>query len=311
MGMFFGAQIHGNSTTFEEMKTVAQTMDRGLWRSAWTYDHFVPPEDFLDERDPSLEGWMTLAGLAVLTERLRWGCIVTGNTYRNPALLAKMAATVDNMTGGRLELGIGAAWHEREHLAYGYDFPTIRERSDRLEEACALIKALFSAEGNVDFQGKYYRLEQAPFSPRCVQQPHAPIMVGGGGEKRTLRTLARYGDMMNVSGTPEIVRHKIEVLEAHCADAGRDPAEITRTAFLPVALQDDPKKAAHLRTVWGRGRSQQERERYLPIGSAEHIVDALRAYAEVGVQGVIFQGIPNSKPQLYQRLNDEVLAALV
>jgi F420-dependent oxidoreductase-like protein len=311
MGLFFGAQLHGNSTTFEQMKTIAHIMDRGLWHSAWTYDHFVPPEDFLDERDPSLEGWMTLAGLAVLTERLRWGCIVSGNTYRNPALLAKMAATLDNMTGGRLELGIGAAWHEREHIAYGWEFPSLRERSDRLEEACALIKALFSAEELVDFEGRYYRLERAPFSPRCVQQPHAPIMVGGGGEKRTLRTLARYGDVMNVGGTPEVVRHKIEVLEAHCADVGRDPAEITRTVFTPLALQDDPKKAAHLRELWGRGRTEEERERTLPIGGAEHIVEVLRRYEEVGAQGIIFQGIPNAMPELYERLNQEVLAALV
>jgi F420-dependent oxidoreductase-like protein len=310
MEVFFGAQIPGNSTTFEEMKAVAQTMDRGLWHSAWTYDHFLPPEAFLDENDPSLEGWATLTGLAVLTDRVRWGCLVTGNTYRNPALLAHMAATVDQMTGGRLEFGIGAAWHEREHRAYGWDFPSLRERSDRLEEACALIKTLFTAEGPVDFHGKYYRLDRAPFAPRCLQQPHAPIMVGGGGEKRTLRTLARYGDVMNVSGTPEIVRHKIEVLERHCAEVDRDPTAITRTIFLPVALQDDPDKAAHLRSIWGPGLglAEEERERYLAIGSADHLIDVFRQYQQVGVQGIIFQGIPN-RPRLYERLNEEVLTS--
>jgi F420-dependent oxidoreductase-like protein len=308
MEIFFGAQLHGNSTTFDDMKAVAQIMDRGRWHSAWTYDHFVPPEAFLDETDPSLEGWTTLTGLAVLTERLRWGCIVSGNTYRNPALLAKMAATVDNMTNGRLEFGIGAAWHEREHRAYGFNFPSLRERSDRLEEACALIKALFTAKGPVDFHGKYYCLEQAPFAPRCVQRPHPPIMVGGGGEKRTLRTLARYGDVMNVGGPPEMVRHKIEVLERHCAEAGRDPAEITRTVLFPVALQDDPEKAARLRATWGRGMAERDRDRILPIGSADHIIGVFRRYQEVGVQGIIFQGVPN-RPQLYERLDREVLAA--
>ncbi len=308
MQLFFGSQIAGNSTSFEDMAAVARVMDGGLWQSAWTFDHFMPPLEFLDENDPALEGWITLTGLAVLTERLRWGCIVTGNTFRNPALLAKMAATLDQMTNGRAELGIGAGWYEREHRAYGWDYPSLKERSDRLEEACALIHALFSAEGPVDFAGTYYRLEQAPFAPKCVQEPHVPIMVGGGGEKRTLRTLAMYGDVMNVGGTPAEVRHKIEVLERHCAEAGRDPSEISKTVFLPVALQDDPEKATHLRGLWGGDMSSDDAERYLAIGSADHIVDLFRQYQDVGVQGIIFQGIPN-RPRLYERLNDDVLAA--
>lgn len=310
MSLFFGAQIPGNDTTFEAMKAVAQEMDRGHWRSAWTFDHFVPPMPYLDERGDCLEGWTTLTGLAVCTERLRWGCIVTGNTYRNPALLAKMAATVDQMTGGRVQLGIGAAWHEREHEAYGWDFPVMRERSDRLEEACALIRALFTAEGPVNFEGKYYRLVNAPFAPKCAQEPHAPIMVGGGGEKRTLRTLARYGDMMNTGGTPAMLKHKMDVLDKHCADAGRDPTEITRTAFMAVALTDDETRARRLRGIFGAGMSEEDQQRYLAIGQADHIVDVLREYEKVGIQGIIFQGMPN-KPELYTRLNEEVLGVFV
>jgi F420-dependent oxidoreductase-like protein len=310
MSLFFGSQIPGNDTTWEAMKSVAETMDRGHWTSAWTFDHFVPPLQFLDEGGDCLEGWATLIGLAVSTEHLRWGCIVTGNTYRNPALLAKMAATTDCMTNGRLELGIGAAWHQREHEAYGWDYPSMKERSDRLEEACALIHALFTADGPVDFEGRYYRLDKAPFAPRGVQQPHIPIMVGGGGERRTLKTLAMYGDMMNVSGTPEMIKHKIEVLEKHCANVDRDPAEITRTVFLPVALQDNPEKAAHLRGLFGAGMTEEDRERHLPIGNADHIIEVFRSYEAIGVQGIIFQGIPN-KPRHYERLNEEVLTAFV
>ena len=133
-------------------------------------------------------------------------------------------------------------------------------------------------------------------------------MVGGGGEKRTLRTLAKYGDVMNVGGTPAQVRHKIDVLERHCAGAGRDPAQITKTVFVPVALQDDPEKAARLRGLWAADMSSEDAERYLAIGSADHIVNLFRQYQEVGVQGIMFQGIPNN-PRLYERLNDEVLAA--
>src|SRR5579883_2424750 len=162
MGMKFGAQIPGNQTTWDAMVAVAKTMDAGRWDSAWTFDHFVPPLGFMDESQDCLEGWMTLAGLGALTSRLKLGTIVSGVTYRNPALLAKMCATLDAMTGGRAILGIGAAWHVREHEAYGWDFPPIKERSDRLEEACALIRALFRSDGPVSFQSKYYRLDNAP-----------------------------------------------------------------------------------------------------------------------------------------------------
>jgi F420-dependent oxidoreductase-like protein len=310
MSLFFGSQLNGVNATFDEVRRVAQEMDRGHWHSAWTFDHFVPPMPGFDERGGCLEGWTLLTGLAVTTERLRWGCLVTGNTYRNPALLAKMAATVDEITGGRLELGIGAAWHEREHEASGWEFPPLRERSDRLEEACALIRALFTATEPVDFEGKYYRLVNAPFAPRCVQQPHVPIMVGGGGEKRTLRTLARYGDVMNVSGTPDVLRHKIEVVQRHCANAGRDPSEITSTVFMGVYLSDDEERVKRLRGMFGAGMTEEEQARYVAVGNAEHIINVFREYEAAGADGIILQAIPN-KPDLYARLNEEVLPAFV
>ena len=306
--MFVGSQLHANSTTWDRVAATVRTMDEGGWHSAWVPDHFVPPLAFLNEADDNLEGWTLLTAMAAVTDRVRLGVLVAGNTYRDPALLAKMAATLDHISNGRLEFGIGAAWHEREHEAYGWHFPSVKERSDRLEEACALLKALFTADGPVDFEGQYYHLDAAPFAPRFVQEPHAPIMVGGGGEKRTLRTLARYGDVMNVSGSPALVQHKIEVLEAHCADLGRDPATITKTVMTPVGLADDETRAERLRDLWAAGRPDEER-RALPIGTAAHVIDALGAYATLGVDGVIFQGLPNT-PALYERLADEVIPAL-
>ena len=133
--MDIGSQLHANATTWDRTLEVARLMDAGSWHSLWVPDHFVPPEAFLDERDDNFEGWTLLTGLAASTERVRLGVLVSGNTYRNPALLAKMSATFDHISNGRLEVGIGAAWHVREHEAYGWDFPSIRERSDRLEEA--------------------------------------------------------------------------------------------------------------------------------------------------------------------------------
>lgn len=283
-------------------------MDAGSWHSLWVPDHLVPPEAFLDEADDNFEGWTLLTGIAAATERVRLGVLVSGNTYRNPALLAKMAATFDHISNGRLELGIGAAWHVREHEAYGWDFPSIRERSDRLEEACALIKALFTAAAPVNFDGTYYQLTRAPFAPKCVQQPHAPIMVGGGGERRTLRTLAMYGDVMNVGGTPQDVAHKIDVLNQHCADIGRNPTEISKTGFGPIGLQDDEAKAAHLRELWRPNMSEEERWANLAIGPADHVIEVLQAYEAAGLDGWIFQGVPNN-PRLYARLADEILPA--
>jgi F420-dependent oxidoreductase-like protein len=302
--LFFGTQVH-NGATWQQLLEVAQTMDAGRWHSLWVYDHFVSgPDDTGD----CFESWSLLGALAASTSRVRLGNLVTGNTYRNPALLAKMAATVDQISGGRLEFGIGAGWHQREHIAYGWDFPPLKERSDRLEEACALIKALFTSEGPVSYTGHYYRLVNAPFAPKCAQTPHPPIMVGGGGEHRTLRTLARYGDVMNVSGSPAQVAHKIEVVAKHCADIGRNPAEITTTIMIPVALVDDPERARRFREAFGAGQTEEERDENLAVGSSDQIRKVFEGYRVVGVDGIIMSNVPMN-PRLYQRLDEEVLAA--
>ncbi len=310
MRMTFGAQIPGNSTDFSLMRDVAQTMDATRWSSAWTYDHFVPPLVFMDETQDSLEGWMTLAALGEATTNLMLGTLVSGVTYRNPGLLAKMTATMDHNTGGRAILGLGAAWHEREHAAYGWDFPELKERSDRLEEATALIRALFRGDGPVQFEGKYYRLDHAPFAPRV--HPDHPggaieIMIGGNGARRTLRTLARYGDICNIRGTPEEVAQMIGVIRGHCEDAGRDPSEITLTTVMRPALVDEQHKIDRLRQVHGEGMSDEQRTR-LPIGPAEHLIGLFKEYEAIGITGFVFESIPNN-PRLYEQFDELVLSA--
>jgi F420-dependent oxidoreductase-like protein len=224
--MRFGIQTSLNNVEWREIEQMWRFLDRETsFHSAWTFDHFVPPLPGQDVNANCFEGWSSLAALAAITERVRVGCLVTGVTYREPAVLAKMAVTIDHLSNGRLELGLGAAWHEGEHRMYGIAFPPMKERQDRLEEAAQVIRLLFDGTPPLNFDGRYYSLKNAVFLPKSLQQPHPPLMIGGGGEKRTLRTLARYGDVMNVSGTPEQVRAKIAVLEEHCGEVGRDPAD--------------------------------------------------------------------------------------
>jgi alkanesulfonate monooxygenase SsuD/methylene tetrahydromethanopterin reductase-like flavin-dependent oxidoreductase (luciferase family) len=278
-------------------------MEAGRWSSAWFYDHFIPPFSFtaeVMEHDgiATYEGWSLISGAAAITNRLRLGLLVAGNTYRNPALMAKMAATVDQMSKGRIQLGMGAAWNIREHQAYGWDFPSAKERSGRLEEACKLLKTLFTAEGLVDFQGEYYTLKQAPFEPKAVQQPHPPIVVGGTGEKRTLRTAALYGDVMNVIASPEEFKRLVGVLERHCEDVGRNPATIRKTVHVPIRIMENEARAAELR----RG------DDWNMIGPVSYVIDRVGDFIDAGVDEFMMSAVPN-KPNVYQELDEKILSA--
>lgn len=301
--MQFGAQFVNYFTTWEETLSTIKVVEAGRWHSLWFSDHFLPPIPGAGlDSGTALESWSMITATAAVTKRLRLGILVTGNTYRNPALLAKMASTVDQISNGRLILGIGAAWYKREHDAFGWKFPEVRERCDRLEEAAELIKMLFTAEGPVDYNGRYYKLDKAYFSPSCTQKPHVPIMIGGNGEKRTLRTLARFGDICNIDfnlpGSPEIFRHKMEVIERHCEDIGRDPAEIKKTMLIPFRLEQDEKKAADLRK--GRGE-------WVLFGSSSFIIDRIQQYIDVGVEEIMFGGVP-AKPNLFELISEEILS---
>jgi F420-dependent oxidoreductase-like protein len=308
--MRFGIQTSNNGVSWRELEDFWLFLDRETkFHSAWTFDHFVPAGPGQDVNGDCFEGWAALAALAARTSRIRCGCLVTGVTYREPAVLAKMAVTVDHASNGRLEFGIGAAWHKGEHDMYGIRFPPVQERQDRLEEAVRVIRMLFDGDGPVTFEGRYYSLRNAVFLPKPVQRPHPPIMVGGGGERRTLRTLARYGDVMNVSGTPEQVRRKIEVLERHCREAGRDPAEIEKTTFGTVVVSDNQAFVDRIAGMFGAGMglSAEEAKRDLPIGSAEHVRRIVERYAEAGVTQMIMTSQGPWKRDVYERINGEVV----
>jgi F420-dependent oxidoreductase-like protein len=236
--MRFAIKTSPQNTTWADMLAVWKAADDiDLFESGWTFDHFYPI--FSDPNGPCMEGWTTLTALAQATTRLRVGVLVTGNIYRHPAVLANMAATLDIISGGRLELGLGAGWNEMECNAYGIDLPPLAERFDRFDEACEVILSLLTNE-HTDFEGKHYRLTAARCEPKPVQQPHPPLCIGGGGERRTLRAVARYAQHWNFpGGGVPVFDHKMEVLRAHCADIGRDVAEITTSTHLRLRTLDE------------------------------------------------------------------------
>jgi F420-dependent oxidoreductase-like protein len=229
--MRFAFKTSPQNTTWSDMLAVWQAADDiEVFESGWTFDHFYPI--FSDSTGPCLEGWMTLTALAQATTRLRLGTLVSGIHYRHPAVLANMAAAVDIVSNGRLELGIGAGWNEEESGAYGIEMGTIKERFDRFEEACQVLIGLLSQE-TTSFDGKFYQLKDARNEPKGPQKPHPPICIGGSGEKRTLRITAKYAEHWNfVGGPPEEFARKRDVLTSHCSDIGRDPKEIMLSAHV-------------------------------------------------------------------------------
>jgi F420-dependent oxidoreductase-like protein len=252
------------------------------WDAACVTDHFMPntPERAGD----TMECWTTLSALAALVPRLRVGTIVSGNTYRHPAVLAKMAAQVDHIAGGRLICGIGAAWQQNEHEAYGIPFYTVAERLARLDEACQVLKALWTQE-RTTFKGRYYQLSDAPLEPKPVQRPYPELMIGGGGEKVTLRIAARHADHWNVWGGPLTLARKNAILDGHCREAGRDPKAITRSANMALLITDDRGEADRLRAALAKRFNMPEalaRDTAL-AGSVGEIRDTLGRLAEAGV----------------------------
>ncbi|TDE02197.1 LLM class F420-dependent oxidoreductase [Jiangella asiatica] len=211
----------------DEYREVWRIADDAGFDHCWNMDHFATLGD--DPTGDIFDAWTLLAAMAEATSRTRIGCMVTGNTYRHPGVLAKIATTVDHLSGGRLEFGIGAAWAEIEHVMLGLPFGTVGDRLDRLDEACQLIRSLWT-QPHTTFEGRHYQLRDAIAEPKPVQRPHPPIWIGGSGRKRTLRIAAQYADVWNASGaSPEEMAELSAVLDQHCADLGRDPATIRRT----------------------------------------------------------------------------------
>jgi F420-dependent oxidoreductase-like protein len=224
-----------------------RTADALGYHAVWNYDHFYGlGHELSDLSAPTLEGWTTLAAMAALTTRARVGCMVTGVTYRHPAVVANMAVAVDHISGGRLEFGLGAAWHEPEHRGYGINFPRAGERIDMLDEALSIIKMLWTQPATT-YSGRFWTLEEALCEPKPLQKPHPPVIVGGIGERKTLRVVAKHATEWNAVGQDPVEWARLNtVLDRHCEDMGRDPGEIRRGVQLFVFPNVEGNAESHV-----------------------------------------------------------------
>jgi alkanesulfonate monooxygenase SsuD/methylene tetrahydromethanopterin reductase-like flavin-dependent oxidoreductase (luciferase family) len=241
--MRFGAQLWSQHTTWPEFRDAALAAEQAGWDSIWTWDHLLAI--FGPWEQPILEGWATLSAVGAVTSKVRLGLMVGANTFRNPGLTAKLATTLDHVSGGRAVLGIGGAWFEREHDAFGFDETWgsgFGERLDRLDEAVGLLRRLLDGERIASHEGRFYTLRDALVAPRPVQA-RLPILIGGSGPQKTLRTTARYADAWNTTGTIEEVAAHLRILDERCAEIGRDRSEIELTISFPVSIRDTVEAA--------------------------------------------------------------------
>ena len=272
--MRLGLDVSQHQLTWPELLERTRLAERSGFDGAWLFDHFFPL--YGDRNGPCLEGWTLLAALAAATERIRLGTLVTGITYRPPALLATEAVTIDHVSNGRLEIGLGAAWNAREHRALGFDFPPTGERLRRLEEAVQVLKLLMTRDGST-FEGRYYRIHDASYHPRPIQRPHPPIWIGGSGERMTIPITGRHADAWHAQGPIGSYQRKLWILDEAAARAGRDPRQILRAASLSISQPWDGVRAdaerlrelgfSYLVVGWpseGRGRLQTFIERVMP-----------------------------------------------
>lgn len=277
----FGIFAPQVGVTFPAIKERVALAERLGFHSFWFMDHFwakgMPDLDHI-------EAWTLMSAVAAVTERIGIGTLVVCNSYRNPALVAKMAASLDSISNGRLLLGLGAGWMEEEYRAYGYPFPAIRVRLEQLEEALAVIKRMF-AEGRATFQGKYYNVEDAPNNPKPVQKPHPPILIGGAGERHLLRLVAEHADIWNCPNNASLeLEKKRSVLERHCEAIGRDPATIEVSEQCIVVLgQNEKELKEKLQFARGTLGAVFDVDRTALKGTPDQLVDAIRARNKQGV----------------------------
>src|SRR6187397_623528 len=305
MPVKFGLQLWSQQTDWPGFRDAALAAEANGWDSVWTWDHLLAI--FGPWEQPIFEGWGALAALGPLTSRVRLGLMVGANTFRNPGITAKLATTLDHLSGGRAILGIGGAWFEREHEAFGIDFGSgFGERLDRLDESVMLLRRLLDGERVDEHAGKAYSMKDALVEPKPVQA-RLPIMIGGSGPKKTLRTLARYGDQWNTSGTLEELRAKDAILRERCEEIGRDPDTIERTVTIDLVIRDSRASALEAYKAILAGSGGEFDESWAgPIGTPDEIADAIRPMNELGFRHILIDTPSPYDPETLDRIGEVI-----
>lgn len=302
----FGGEFAGYDdpvAAYDAIAGVARTAEEAGFGTAWLPDHLHPADG---SQSFVFENWTTAAALARDTGRIRIGQLVTGNGYRNPALQAKMASTLDVLAGGRYTFGIGAGWWEPDYRGYGYEFGTAGERLRRLEEAVRILLALWT-EDEAHFAGEYYRVDGAINRPKGVQRPHVPLLIAGNGEKHTLRLVANYADACNLNADPAGIRHKLDVLRAHCETAGRDYDAIRRTAMVMCVLADTDEQARAMVPPGTEAIFPWDVASYGLVGTPDTVARRVAAFEAAGVQDLVIGFLDPFDTETIRRFGKELI----
>lgn len=274
----YSPSTHGNH--WDTTLAAARACEQAGLDSVWLADHFMFPDPERPEKEvPVFDCFVVLGAIAACTSRIRIGELVVGVPYRNPVLLAKMLTTLDVIAHGRTIVGLGAAWHEPEFRAYGWPFPSVRDRMEMLEEAVQIVD-LVMTQRPASFSGKHYTVDRAYNDPMPVLKPRPPIMIGGSGEKVTLRLVAQYADFCNVGGNPDVVRHRYDVLRQHCERVGRSPDAVTRSNDVGILIASSERELA--------AKKERHGDKFDLVGTPDQILEGLRRYGQAGSQYVTF-----------------------
>jgi F420-dependent oxidoreductase-like protein len=303
----FGVHSGPQDTTFDDYRDLWLRSEELGYDWVSDFDHFLPIH--ADPAGPQFEGLTLLSAMAAHTSRVRCGMLVLGVTYRHPAVVANMAATIDHVSGGRLELGMGAAWFESEHDQYGIPFPRIGVRMDMLDEACRIMRSLCTQE-TTTFEGRHYRLKDARMEPKPVQK-HLPLVIGGAGERRTLRIVAEHGDIWNTFyGDLDGYRHKLNVLARHCADVGRDPADVRKSLTFRAVLDENEREARQRARALHGDPPPERLQEMMIVGTPEQCSERLGPYAELGVGDFLLGALTPIDPQTIELVAGSVAPAV-
>ena len=305
----FDYNSQGNDISYitHSLKNLVSKAENSGFDSFWVMDHFHQIQFVGKPEDPMLEGWTVLSMLAGITTKIKLGTLVTGIIYRYPSVLAKIASTLDVLSKGRLFMGLGAAWNEQESLAYGINFPSNQERLLRLEETIQIIRKMWTEEPCASFNGKYFQIINAYCNPKPIQKPSPPILVGGSGERKTLKIVAKYADACNLFGSTESIKKKLDILKEHCKSVGRDFDSILKTKLGTIVLDDNREAAKDRIEENFRGVPEEQIKEFVIYGTPEDILKQIEALQQAGIQYLIVNLEPSRELEALDTFANKII----